>query len=125
MLELFDILLFCLHLIIISFNLFAWIWKKARRAHLIVVFGTLFSWLILGIKYGLGYCFLTDWQWEVKYKLGETNLPASFIKYFLDEYTFIQLSAGTVDLLTGLCFGVAIVLTLYFNFIKKNTSAEA
>ena len=118
MLKFLDILFLGLHIVIILFNLFGWIWVKARKIHLLIVFATVFSWLILGLKYGLGYCFLTDWHWEVKYKLGETELPASFIKYFLDSYTPIDISAGLVDLLTGLSFGLVIILTIYLNYIS-------
>lgn len=118
MLRFLDGLLFLLHIIIILFNLFGWIWVRTRKIHLFVVGVTLFSWLVLGIKYGFGYCFLTDWEWEIKYKLGETNLPASFIKYFLDTYTNIEVSAGVVDFFTGVLFGLAILLTIYVNFLK-------
>ncbi len=64
---------------------------------------------------------MTDWHWDVKYKLGETDLPASFIKYFLDAYTLIDLSVKTVDIITAAFFGVAIVFTVYANFIKKES----
>lgn len=109
---------FWLHFIIILFNLTGWIWKSTRKAHLIVVAATLFSWLALGLKYGLGYCFLTDWHWEIKRKLGETDLPASFVKYFLDQYTNIDLSANSVDLITGISFAQAVLLSVYFNFFS-------
>ena len=120
MLKFLDVLFLWLHIVIILFNLFGWIWLKTRKVHLVVVLTTLFSWLVLGFKYGLGYCFLTDWHWDVKYKLGETELPASFVKYFLDQYTFIHLTAETVDWITGASFGIAILMAIYLNFIKKN-----
>lgn len=59
-----------------------------------------FSWFILGIFYGFGYCFLTEWHWQVKYKLGEYDLPYSYIQYLLNEYLGIYLSNMTVDILT-------------------------
>lgn len=37
--------------------------------------------------YGRGYCPCNDWYWQVKRELGETGLPASYIKYFLDLTT--------------------------------------
>ena len=122
MLEILDVVLFCLHIAIILFNLFGWIWKATRKFHLFVVGVTLFSWLILGIKFGFGYCFLTDWEWDIKHKLGEINLPASFIKYFLDTYTCIDFSARLVDLFTGVLFGLAITLTAYVNFFKTKST---
>ena len=122
MLILLDFLFLWLHIILVVFNLSGWLWIKTRKIHLFVVIATLFSWIILGFKYGFGYCFLTDWHWDVKYKMGEPDLPASFIKYFLDTYTFIHLSVKTVDIITVAFFGMAIVLTVYTNFIKKGSA---
>jgi hypothetical protein len=116
-----DFIFLWLHITLIVFNLSGWLWIKTRKIHLFVVIATLFSWIILGFKYGFGYCFLTDWHWDIKYKLGETDLPASFIKYFLDTYTFIDLPARIVDIITVAFFGVAIVLTIYANFIKNGS----
>ena len=119
MLELLDLIFLLLHLLVIFFNLFGWIWKKTRKPHLIVLAATLFSWFILGLKYGLGYCFLTDWHWEIKMELGETNLPNSFIKYFFDQYTFFDLSAELVDIITIVAITLVILITVFVNFIKK------
>ena len=119
MLNLLDILFLWLHIVVIGFNLFGWIWWRTRKLHLIVSGITLFSWILLGIKYGFGYCFLTDWHWDVKYKLGQTDLPASFVKYFLDEHTSFVLTDVTVDWITGISFGLAILCSLYLNFLRK------
>ncbi len=115
--KLLDLLFLWLHIIIIAFNLFGWIWSKTRKWHFWLMIVTIFSWLVLGLKYGLGYCFLTDWHWDVKRRLGETGMPASFIKYFLDQYTSINLSASTVDWITGVVFLLVILITIYVNFI--------
>jgi len=112
MLKLLDFVFLCLHLLIIIFNLFGWIWVKTRNWHFWLMSVTLFSWLALGLKYGLGYCFLTDWHWEVKQKLGETDLPASFIKYFLDVYTPVQVSAYAADLATGISFSSVVIIAI-------------
>lgn len=119
MLKILDLIFLWMHLLVISFNLFGWIWKGTRKAHLFILMVTLFSWFILGIKYGMGYCFLTDWHWEVKIKLGETNLPNSFIKYFFDHYTFLNISAEAADLVTIVAVVLIVLLTVYFNFIKR------
>lgn len=120
-----DDLFFWLHIVVICFNLFGWIWVKTRKLHLVVLSATLFSWIVLGIKYGLGYCFLTDWHWEIKRNLGEHDLPASFIKYFLDQYTPIHLSAEVVDWITGIVFVSIIFMTIYINFIKKRPQRKS
>lgn len=102
--------------------MFGWAFPFFRKWHLLLVALTLFSWLVLGFWYGFGYCFLTDWHWQIKYKLGETGLPASFIKYFLDRYTPFNLSAATVDWLTGISYVVAIVISVYLNYLRNQPS---
>ena len=116
MLEALDFFYTILHLAIIGFNLFAWIWPATRRAHLIVIGATAASWFVLGIWYGWGYCPITDWQWDVKEKLGETNLPSSFIKYFADKITGRDFSPSLVNTVTLIVFLVAIIVSIYFNF---------
>ena len=106
------------HLALIIFNLFGWIWKRTRKAHLIVLSLTAFSWFVLGIWYGWGYCPLTDWHWNIKEKLGEKNLPNSFIKYFADKITGSDINPGVVDGITVTCLLAAIIASVYMNFLK-------
>jgi hypothetical protein len=114
-----DILLTFAHLAIIIFNLFAWIWVKTRKAHLIVAGITLGSWFILGIWFGWGYCPFTDWQWDVKEKLGETDLPNSFVKYFADKITGKDFPPTLIDRITLISFLIAIACSLYVSFFRK------
>ena len=115
-----DYFLTVLHLVIIGLNLFAWIWLKTRKLHLYIVGITLFCWLVLGIWYGLGYCPITDWQWQVKTKLGETNLPNSFVKYHLDHLSGQNIPDTTVDIITLGSFLAAIICSVKVNFFSKN-----
>jgi hypothetical protein len=114
-LQLQDTLYTILHLVIIGFNLLGWMWKRTRRAHLVLVILTALSWFVLGIWYGMGYCPITDWQWDVKRRLGETDLPNSFIKYFADKLTGADIDASIVDGATVLCFTVVFILSIYLN----------
>src|SRR5687768_2459831 len=111
MLQFLDILLTIAHLAIIGFNLFGWIWPATRKAHFICIIATGASWFLLGIWFGMGYCPITDWQWQVKEKLGEKNLPSSFIKYFGDKLTGIDLDSSLVNSITLVTFLVALVLS--------------
>jgi len=123
LLRLTDILLTLLHLSVIGFNLCGWIWKKTRRLHLVVITATAACWFILGIWYGVGYCPLTDWEWQIKEKLGESNLPGSFIKYFADKLFHRPVDAWLIDDITGIAFFCAATISLYVNFfIKKRNS---
>jgi hypothetical protein len=119
MLSFLDILLSIAHISLTLFNLTGWIWKRTRKAHLVTLGLTLLSWFVFGIWYGWGYCFLTDWQWQVKEKLGETNLPASFIKYFADKISGKNFDPSFVDNVTLGCLLFAIAAAVYVNFIGK------
>ena len=121
MLQLLDILLTITHLAIIGFNLFGWIWPATRKAHFICILATAASWFILGIWFGMGYCPITDWQWQIKRKLGESNLPASFIKYYADKIAGKNFSSSFIDTITVVCFAVAALLSVYVNFIRRKT----
>jgi hypothetical protein len=112
-----DLLFFILHVVVILFNLFGWIWERTRRLHLWVIGITLASWLLLGLKYGIGYCFLTDWHWQVKRKLGEINLPHSFVQYLFEKLDF-SIQSTTTESITIISFACAIIASLYYNFFK-------
>jgi hypothetical protein len=124
LLKLLDIFLSFLHFVIIGFNLFAWIWPTTRRAHLITVAATAFSWFILGIWFGWGYCPITHWEWNVKKRLGETNLPNSFIKYYADKISGKDVDASIVDTVTLIVFLTVIVIAVYLNFFKQKRKAR-
>ncbi len=109
-----DVLFFVLHVIIILFNLLGWIWQKTLKLHLWVILATASSWFIIGIWYGFGYCFITDWHWQIKHKLGETDLPNSFITYFFNS-VHIPISPGLADGLALGGFVIALAASLYRN----------
>lgn len=122
MLQLLDGFLTFVHLIIIGFNLLGWLWPQTRKAHLICILATAASWFLLGIWFGMGYCPVTDWQWRVKEQLGEYSLPASFIKYYADKITGMNISAALIDMVTVIAFAIAALLSVNVNFIKKKKS---
>ena len=121
-LQLLDVFLTISHVAIVGFNLFGWIWKKTRMANFVVMMITACCWFILGIWYGIGYCPVTDWQWQVKEKLGERNLPNSFIKYWADRLTGTDTNTHFIDMLIAVCFATALVLSVYLNFFAKRKS---
>jgi len=119
MLGVLDEILTFIHIIIILFNLFGWIWPVTRKAHFICIIATAASWFLLGIWFGIGYCPITDWQWKIKQLLGEQDLPASFIKYYADKISGMDISSSIIDLTTAICFALVALLSVYVNFIKK------
>jgi hypothetical protein len=92
-----DVLFHVIHLSFIVINLTFWMSFRTLRIAQITLLLTLISWFGFGIFYGFGYCFLTDWHWQVKESLGEKNLPLSYVKYILDKVTGSDLNADMID----------------------------
>jgi len=116
MLVLADYFFTVFHLLLILFNLFGWIWKPLRKAHLVVISLTLASWFILGIWYGWGYCPFTDWHWQVLRELGHTGLPSSYVSFLVTRITGFIPPVKWVD---GITLGFALlafVISLKVNF---------
>ncbi|MFC2087375.1 DUF2784 family protein [Bacteroidota bacterium] len=114
--KLIDLFFVIFHTSLIIFNVFGWIWKKTRKANLIILSLTAASWFILGIFYGIGYCPLTDWHFNVLYKLGKYNLPNSYTKYLADRLTGFDFNPNLVDRVVLLVFLVALFISLLLNF---------
>jgi hypothetical protein len=126
MLHFLDVLLTLVHFGIVGFNLFGWIPKATRKAHFISIVLTAASWFILGIWFGTGYCPFTDWQWRVKERLGERNLPANFIEYYAEKITGKDFDPAIINNLITICFALAALLSIYVNFIlaRRKTNAS-
>lgn len=110
-----DQFFFIFHALLIAFSLCGWLWKKTRRANLIVLLLIASSWFILGLWYGLGYCPCTDWHWQVRMKLGHYDMPTSYVKFLLDSLTGLNLNARAVDILTLTFYVLALGASLVAN----------
>jgi hypothetical protein len=108
-----DVLLTAVHLGVVVAVLVLWIPRSTRRVHFALVMITAGSWLGIGLLYGnIGYCFLTDWHWDVKRLRGQTHLPASFIHYMVARWLKLPVRATTTDLWTGLSFAFVAILSI-------------
>jgi hypothetical protein len=99
-----------------------WAFPKTRKLHLITLSLTAFSWFILGIWYGWGFCFCTQWHWEVRRKLGFTDESNSYIHFLILKVTGINLSEDLVEKGTLIVFLICIALSLVLNIkgYRKN-----
>ena len=114
-----DIFFMVLHTSLILFNLLGWIWKPTRRVNLATLLLTGLSWIGLGAFYGLGYCPLTDWHWNVLLELGQPPQTPSYVAYLFQRMLNIEISYKTADLLTIYSYIVALILSLVFNFWSR------
>ena len=110
-----DIFFFVFHVCLIIFNLFGWLFKSLRKWNLITLGLTAFSWFALGAFYGFGYCFLTDWHWQIRDELGYPNPFNSYIHFLITTVLSISVSERLVDILTGSLFFAALVMSIVTN----------
>lgn len=110
-----NVFFFVFHVSLIIFNVFGWIPVTLRKWNLTALILTAFSWFVLGIFYGFGYCFLTDWHWQVREKLGYPTDSNSYIHFLVTELTGISIEEKIVDTLTAIFFFTAFALSVYVN----------
>jgi len=110
-----DTFFFVFHICLILFNLFGWMFKSLRKWNLITLGLTAFSWFVLGAFYGFGYCFLTDWHWQIRDELGYPNPFNSYIHFLITTVFSISVSEQLVDILTGTLFFAALVMSIVTN----------
>jgi hypothetical protein len=111
-----DIFFTVFHSLLVLFILFGWIWKKTRRLNLVCILLTAASWLLLGIFYGLGYCPLTDWHFNILHKLGYSDLPNSYLSFLFTRLTGMQINQNLVDAVTLWGLVLAMIISIFLNF---------
>lgn len=109
-----DIGLHVFHLSLIVFILLGWVYRPLLRFHLLTVASVWLCWLVLGWYVGkFGYCVLTDWHWRVKYFLGETDLPRSYIVYLYKSITGDVWDAEIVGITAAVILLIITLISLY------------
>ena len=118
-----NIFFFVFHTVFMLFNIFAWMFKKTRKFHLITLLLTSFSWFILGIWFGFGYCFCTHWHWMVRARLLLSTESLSYIHFLILKLTGINFNEQLVTIVTMvvffICFFMSIVLNIRDFYLKK------
>ena len=114
-----DYFFFVFHTVLTLFNVFGWIIPRWRLANLITLSLTAFSWFVLGIWYGFGYCPFTDWHWKVRQLLGYTDDSNSYIHFLILKITGINFSERFVDVSTVIVFFSANFISIYYVLKRK------
>jgi hypothetical protein len=120
-----NIFFFVFHTLFTLFNMVGWIFPKTRKLHLITLLLTAFSWFVLGIWYGWGYCVCTDWHWDVRDKLGFEDRSNSYIHFLILKLTGANLNHKLVEYSTLIVFLVSVVLSVWLNtrdWLRKRRS---
>lgn len=82
-----NIFFFIFHTVFTLFNIVGWIFPRTRKLHLITMLLTAFSWFVLGIWYGWGYCACTDWHWQAREAMGIHDRSDSYIHFLIVKTT--------------------------------------
>src|SRR5215471_20277850 len=106
---------FCFHTALIFFNTFGWIFRQTRKWNLITLLVTAFSWFVLGIWYGWGYCFCTDWHYKARRALGYHDQTPSYVHFLLLKLTGINLPPKLVEISTLAVFLFSLTMSVILN----------
>jgi hypothetical protein len=110
-----NIFFFIFHTVFTLFNIVGWAFTKTRKLHLVTLSLTAFSWFVLGIWYGWGYCFCTHWHWAVREKLGYHDSSHSYIHFLILKLTGANLNPQLAENGTLILFLLSFALSIWFN----------
>ena len=110
-----NIFFFVFHSLFILFIVTGWMWKKTRKANLVAILTTAFSWFILGIWFGFGYCPCTDWHWQVRMKLGIFDTHTSYVGFLLEKCIGLRVERHVADV-----FAVGMLVLSFIGSLSTN-----
>ncbi|HPG11801.1 MAG TPA: DUF2784 domain-containing protein [Chitinophagaceae bacterium] len=110
-----NIFFFIFHTVFTLFNIIGWAFPKARKLHLFTMLITAFSWFVLGIWYGWGYCACTDWHWQAREALGYHDRSNSYIHFLLLKLTGKNFDPVFVENMTLIIFLLSFLLSVWLN----------
>ena len=110
-----NIFFFVFHTLLTLFNITGWLFRATRKWNLITLLLTAFSWFVLGIWYGWGYCLCTDWHWSIREQLGYQDQQGSYIHFLLLKLTGINFNSNLVDSATLIIFLASLALSIWLN----------
>jgi hypothetical protein len=116
---------FFFHTAFTLFNLAGWIFPKTRKWNLATLLLTAFSWFVLGIWYGWGYCLCTDWHWDVRQQLGYHDQRNSYIHFLLLKLTGIDFNEQLVENATLVGFLLSFVMSVWLNIRDRQKKKKA
>ena len=106
-----NILFFAVHNVLIVFNLVGWIWPRTRKLHLVTIGATLFSWVVMGARYGWGYCLCADWHFQIRRELGLHGGESSYTELLLNQIPGVTVSRTFADVVTVGCLLLILIAT--------------
>lgn len=106
---------FAFHTALILFNVFGWIWPKTRRWNLATLLLTLFSWTVMGIWFGRGYCICTDFHWRVRAAMGIHDHADSYLVLLVRLLTGWDPPPSLVNQVAAVVFVLSLTASVVLN----------
>jgi hypothetical protein len=103
------------HTVLIFFNLFGWMSPRFRKWNLIALGATLFSWLAMGLFYGIGYCICTDWHFQIRRELGITERADTYLQLLVRKISGWDPPIHLVNNVAAVCMTIAVVASVSLN----------
>lgn len=97
MLAFLNFCLFGAHNALILLNMFGWAFRRTQVIHLVALLATLFSWFVMGIWRGFGYCMCTDWHFQIRREMGIHQGEVSYIELLLNQIPSVTVSRQFAD----------------------------
>ena len=118
-LRILDIFLYFLHVMLIVFVMFGWVWQPLTIWHFssLILMGVV--WIVIGAM-GLWNCPLTNLHWKIKEKRGQSGMPVSFVNYFLNQVTGRKLTHKFVQTVLLIVYFSSMFLSGVMVFAKLN-----
>lgn len=104
-----------LHILAILINCFGWAFSKTLKLNLWFLLLTISSWSILGLFFGIGFCFLTEVHSLALGLIGSPSINFSYLDYLLLVKLKIPISSNTISILSILAVFTSLGIS-----IKKN-----
>jgi hypothetical protein len=127
MLVLLDVACFVLHTMLIAFNMVGWMWRRTRAVHRLTLGATIFSWFVLGIWYGWGYCVCADWHFQIRRELGYVDVDTSYLQLLARQVAGLAISRTLADVTAMIVLALILVATAaaWLGEIRARSATDA
>ncbi len=115
MLAALNVAFFGFHTVLILFNVFGWIDRRTRPWNLATLLLTLFSWTVMGIWFGKGYCVCTDLHWRVRAAMGIHDHADSYLVLLVRKLTGWDPPVLWVNGVAATVFALALTASVALN----------
>ena len=115
MLPALNVAFFVFHTALILFNVFGWAWARMRRWNLVTLLLTAFSWGVMGLWKGIGYCVCTDWHWQVREAMGIHETSSSYIVLLVRTLSGWDPPVGLANTVAMIVFLSSLALSIGLN----------